>query len=83
MKKFYIYNEPAAERNAVYFDFGGKFKGILGVAFIAETGGDPRTSEELDVSLEELMVKAISEITDCDDADEDYITGLCEAWGLN
>lgn len=82
MKKFYIYNEPSAERDAVYFDFDGKFKGILGVSFIAETAGDPLTSEEMDVSLDELMGKTISKITDCDADDEAYITGLCEVWGL-
>ena len=82
MKKFYIYNEPAAERNAVYFDFDGKFEHVLGVTYIQETGGNPATDEDQDISLEELMGKAISEITDCDADDEAYITGLCEAWGL-
>ncbi len=84
MKKFYIHNETTAENNAVYFDFGNsKFADILGVSYICETGGDPATSEEDDATaLEELMEQAITEIMDTDADDEEYITGLCEAWGL-
>lgn len=84
MKKFYIHNETTAENNAVYFDFGNsKFADILGVSYICETGGDPATSEEDDApTLEELMEQAITEITDTDAGDEEYIAGLCEAWGL-
>ena len=84
MKKFYIHNETTAENNAVYFDFGNsKFADILGVSYICETGGDPATSEEDDSpTLEELMEQAITEIVDTDAGDEEYITGLCEAWGL-
>ena len=82
MKKFYIYNEAAAERNAVYFDFDGNFEHVLCADYIMETGGDPVTSEEQDTTLEELMAHATSDITDCDNADEEYIMGLCEAWGL-
>ena len=82
MKKFYIYNETAAERDAVYFEFDGNFENILGVEYIQETGGDPITDNDQDVSLDDLMALATSEITDCDKRDEEYITGLCEAWGL-
>ena len=84
MKKFYINNETTAENNAVYFDFGNsKFADILGVSYICETGGNPATSEEDGApALEELMEQAITEIMDTDADDEEYITGLCEAWGL-
>lgn len=82
MKKFYVYNEATDERDAVYFDFGGKFDHVLGVEFIMETGGDPVTSEEEDATVEELMKQAITEVIDCNEQDEEYITELCEAWGL-
>lgn len=84
MKKFYIHNETTAENNAVYFDFGNsKFADILGVSYICETGGDPATSEEDNApTLEELMEQATTEIMDTDADDEEYIIGLCEAWGL-
>lgn len=82
MKKFYIYNESAAERNAVYFDFDGKLEHVLGVTYIQETGGDPATDEDQDISLDDLKKDAITDVIECDAADEDYITGLCEAWGL-
>ena len=82
MKKFYICNEAAAERDAVYFDFDGKFENILGVEYIQETGGDPGTDNDQDISLDDLMALATSEITDCDKQDEERITELCEACGL-
>lgn len=83
MKKFYIYNESANERNAVYFDFeNGRFSDILGVEFILETAGDAITSEDLDVSLDELMERAATEVISLVEEDVDYIMGLCESWGL-
>lgn len=82
MKKFYVYNEAAAELEAVYFDFDGNFENILGVEYIQETGGGPVTDNDQDISLCDLMALKISEITDCDEKDEEYITGLREAWGL-
>lgn len=83
MKKFYIYNEQANERNAVYFDFeNGSFSDILGVEFILETAGDAITSEDLDVSLDELMERAATEVISLVEEDVDYIMGLCESWGL-
>lgn len=85
MKKFYMYpNEETLERNAVYFDFeNSKFADILGVTYICETGGDPVTDAEDDApSFEELLEQAETEIMDTDADDEEYITGLCEAWGL-
>lgn len=84
MKKFYIHNETTDENNAVYFDFdNSKFADILGVSYICETGGDPTTSEEDDApTLEELMKQAVTEIMGTDASDEEYIAGLCEAWGL-
>lgn len=87
MKKFYItdrYNADNPERYAVYFDFeNSKFADILGVSYICETGGDPVTDAEDDVpSFEELLEQAETEIMDTDADDEEYIAGLCEAWGL-
>ena len=84
MKKFYIHNETTAENNAVYFDFGNsKFADILDITYIMETGGNPITDNEDDaLTLDDLKNQAISEIMGTGEDDEEYITGLCEAWGL-
>lgn len=84
MKKFYITNPETIERYAVYFDFeDGKFSGILGASYIMETGGNPITDNDDDApTLDELKAQATSEIMDTDAEDEDYISGLCEAWGI-
>lgn len=85
MKKFYMHpHEVTLEKNAVYFDFeNSKFADILGVTYICETGGNPVTDVEDDApSFEELLEQAETEIMDTNADDEEYITGLCEAWGL-
>lgn len=84
MKKFYITNPETTERYAVYFDFeSGKFSGILGVSYIMETGGNPITDNDDDApTLDDLKTQATSEIMGADVDDDEYISEICEAWGL-
>lgn len=84
MKKFYITNPETTGRYAVYFDFeSSKFSDILNVSYIMETGGNPVTDNDDDApTLDELKAQATSEIMDTDAEDDDYISELCEAWGI-
>lgn len=84
MKKFYITNHETTERYAVYFDFeSSKFSGILGVSYIMETGGNPITDNDDDApTLDDLKAQATSEIMGTDADDDEYISEICEAWGL-
>lgn len=84
MKKFYITNPETTERYAVYFDFeSSKFSGILGVSYIMETGGNPITDNDDDApTLDDLKTQATSEIMGTDVDDDEYISEICEAWGL-
>lgn len=84
MKKFYITNHETTERYAVYFDFeNSKFSSILGVSYIMETGGNPVTDNDDDApTLDDLKAQATSEIIGTDVDDDEYISEICEAWGL-
>ena len=83
MKKFYIINEATGERNAVYFEFEhSEFSERIGAEYIAETSGNPFTSEGSEITLEELKAQASTAIEEASAAAVDYIRDLCEAWGI-